>query len=343
MSPSVRNTRSDPGSSGSASSPSTGSTTVVSDRRPLPRRCRRRFRRRSVAPAPFVLPAFSSCLAFLRRHYPDQVQGSRLPVRVAPLSLRTKPSAQLPQLFGIPACRRPNVSVAPAQLQRRVRRADSVDVFLRRAIAAVDDAEAAPHAGATFETSRAFAKNVRSVDQPPGAAPKKPTAIATTAPPATASCPARCMTGAAMPDAEPAPCNGPGPSSRRPELNRLAAIHPRERHEQRHHRERAAVDERDRPETAECARRPRCARFASTPGGEKQHRGAPRPLRRSIARPTNQRPTWSARSQRSRGARTATSAAARARPEEPRPERQVALEERPRSRGRRRRTGRRTG
>ena len=109
MSPSVRNTCSDAGSSGSGASPSTGSTIVVSDRLPLPRRspcrCPRPF-----APLPFFIsPRFSFA----------GITRIRFRGRAVPFGGASQPadrtSAQLPQL-----CPRANVSVA-AQLQSATR------------------------------------------------------------------------------------------------------------------------------------------------------------------------------------------------------------------------------
>src|SRR5262245_24049159 len=99
---------------GSPSPPATGLAGQSPAASHAIRPCRRGRRRRSRSSC----LRSSSRLAFLRRHYPDQVQGVAPAVWVAPLSLRSE-SAQLPQLWEC-AYRDRNVNFAPAQLQRRV-------------------------------------------------------------------------------------------------------------------------------------------------------------------------------------------------------------------------------
>src|SRR5690349_605814 len=112
MSPSLTKTRSDPGSSGNVPSPSTGSTTVVSDRLPLPSLLPPPF----ASPAPFVLPSF-----FISPRFPSPaLPGSGSRGRACRSGGASQPadrtSAQLPQLFGNVPRSEPNVNVAPAQL-----------------------------------------------------------------------------------------------------------------------------------------------------------------------------------------------------------------------------------
>ena len=99
MSPSVRNVRVDPGALAAAPSPRPDRQWSAGGAGHRPRSCRFRF---------------SSCLAFLRRHYPEQVQGSRLPVRTAPLSL----SVGSPSSLDTNLVKAKQVSVARARMQR---------------------------------------------------------------------------------------------------------------------------------------------------------------------------------------------------------------------------------
>ena len=104
MSPSVRKTRSEPGSSGRGASALDGSTAVD-------QRC-------GVRSPPLSVTVLHRASLFLRRHYPDQVQGSRRPGSKhsssgpPPLSLRGTTPA------GSPSCvQARNVSVAPPEMQ----------------------------------------------------------------------------------------------------------------------------------------------------------------------------------------------------------------------------------
>ena len=193
MSPSVRNTRSDAGSSGSGSRP----FDRIDDRRQRSPAVPARRPLRSSFPPPALPTArrrssclrCSSCLAFLRRHYPDQVQGVAPTIRVGASQPADRTVRPAPPAIWESCLSRPNVNVAPHNC-KGASAPDQFTYFL--------DGRSPPSMTPNrrrnrraFGPRRAFAKNVRSVDHPPGAPRSSLGDPRRTAPPARASCPAR--------------------------------------------------------------------------------------------------------------------------------------------------------